>query len=96
MEADLKCDKMLIDFKRDEAQKNHEHDIQMAQVFANVIMHSYRPPLLSNWSEYPNAKFQTSLGVQFSQHAVPPAVSPPHHHQHPTGSLTSNNQIIMQ
>ena len=69
---------MIIDFKRDETQKNREHDIQMGQIFANTIMHSCRPPLLSNWSEYPNAKFQTSLGVQFSQHAIPPAVSPHH------------------
>ena len=43
------------------------------------MIHSCRPPLLSNWSEYPNAEFQTSSGVQFSQHAAPPAVSPPHH-----------------
>ena len=78
IEADLKRDKMLIDFKRDEAQKNRAHDIQMAQLFTNTMMHSYRPPLLSNWSEYPNAKFQASSGVQFSQHAVPPAVSLPH------------------
>ena len=41
IEADLKRDKMLIDFKRDEAQKNHEHDIQMAQIFANAVMHSF-------------------------------------------------------
>ena len=32
---------MLIDFKRDEAQKNHEHDIQMTQIFANAVMHSF-------------------------------------------------------
>ena len=57
IEADLKRDKMLIYFKRYETQKNHEHDIQMAQIFANAIIHSYRPPLLSNWSEYPNVKF---------------------------------------
>ena len=44
----------------------------------NAMIHSYRPPFLSNWSEYPNAKFLTSSGVQFSQHALPP-VSPPHH-----------------
>ena len=60
-------------------QKNREHDIQMAQLFANAMIHSYRPPLLANWSEYPNAKFQTCSGVQFSQHAVPPAVSPLHY-----------------
>ena len=78
IEADLKRDKMLINFKRDEAQKNREHNIQMTQIFANAMMHSYRTPLLSNWSEYPNAKFQTSSGVQFS-HAVPLAVSPPQH-----------------
>ena len=42
---------MLIDFKRDEAQKYREHDIQMAQIFANAMMYSYRPPLLPNWSE---------------------------------------------
>ena len=76
IEADLKRDKMLIDFKRDDSQKNREHDIQMAQIFANAMMHSYRPPLLSKWSEYPNAKFQTSSEVQFSQHALPPVVSP--------------------
>ena len=29
IEPDLKRDKMLIDFKRDETQKNREHDIQM-------------------------------------------------------------------
>ena len=63
IEADLKRDKMLIDFKRDEAQKNREHDIQMAQLFENAMMHSYRPPLLSNWSGYPNAKFPSSSGV---------------------------------
>ena len=38
IEADLKGDKMFIDFKRDEAQKNREHDIQMAQIFANAII----------------------------------------------------------
>ena len=79
IEANLERDKMLINFKRDEAQKNREHNIQMTQIFANAMMHSYRTPLLSNWSEYPNAKFQTSSGVQFSQHAVPLAVSPPQH-----------------
>ena len=63
IEADLKRDKMLIDFKRDEAQKNREHDIQMAQLFANAMMHSHRPPWLSNWSGYPNAKFPSSSGV---------------------------------
>ena len=63
---------MLIDFKRDEA-------IQMAQIFANAMMYSYRPPLLSNWSDYPNNKFQNSSGVQFSQYVVPPAVSLPDH-----------------
>ena len=78
IEADLKHDKMLIHFKRDEAQKNRAHDIQMAQLFTNAMMHSYRPPL-SNWSEYPNAEFQASSGVQFSQHTVPPAVSIPRH-----------------
>ena len=87
---------MLIDFKRDETQKNREHNIQMAQIFANAIIHSYRPPLLSNWSEYPNVKFQTSLGVQFSQHAVPLAVSPHHSSSATTSFLTSNNQIMMQ
>ena len=51
----------------------------MPKFFANAMMHSYRPPLLSNWSEYPNAKFQTSSGVQFSQNAVPSAFSLPHH-----------------
>ena len=56
-----------------------QHDIQMAQIFVNAMMHRYKPPLLCNWPEYPNAKFQTSLGVQFPQHALPPAVSPPHH-----------------
>ena len=38
IEADLKRDKMFINFKRDEAQKNREHDIQMAQIFANAII----------------------------------------------------------
>ena len=42
---------MLIDFKIDEAQKYREHDIQMDQIFTNAMMHSYRPPLLPNWSE---------------------------------------------
>ena len=70
---------MLIDFKRDEAQKNCENDIQMTQIFVNAMMHSWRPPLLSNWSGYPNAKFQTSSEVQFSQHVVPPTVSLPQH-----------------
>ena len=83
-EADLKRDKMLRDFKRDEAQKNREHDIQMAQIFANAMMHSYRPPLLSNWLEYLNAKFQTSSESSFHNMLyllLPPLLTI--HRQHP-------------
>ena len=44
MEADLKRDKMLLDFKREGPEKNREHELRMAQIFANAMASNRSPP----------------------------------------------------
>ena len=44
IENDLKRDKMLLDFKREEAEKNREHELKMAQIFANALINRNAPP----------------------------------------------------
>ena len=96
IEADLKRDKMLMDFKRNETQKNREHDIQMAKFLPMLLCTAtdHLCYLTGQNMQMPNSKlvwessFHNMLYFLLSPSTI--------HRQHPTSSLTSNNQIMMQ
>ena len=88
---------MLVDFKRDETQKNREHNIQMAQVFTNAMMRSYdhlcyltgQSIQMANSRLVRESSFHDMLYLLLS-----PLLTILR--QHSNSSLTSNNQIMMQ
>ena len=83
---------MLLDFKRDETQKNREHDIQMAHVFTNAMMHSYDHfcYLTGQSIQMPNSRLVRESSFHNMLYLL---LSPllTIHRQH-----SSNNQIMMQ
>ena len=42
LESDLKPQDMLLKFKQDEANKNRERALEIAKIYANVVMHQVR------------------------------------------------------
>ena len=97
IEADVQRDKMVIDCKRDQSQKNRKHTIQMAKFLPMLwcTTTDHLCYLTGKSIQIPNSGVVWKSGFHNMLYFLLfPLLTD--HRQHPTSSLRLSNQIMMQ